>query len=892
MAVGPLTHFNARRALRDASAIWKHARWCTTPEIRKTARLIVERLKKSDISDARIIDLPADGRTSVGGWVMPKAWDVKAATLTVVDPSVSRPVLADYRKSPMTLMLWSPPTPPRGVTAEVVLVKDPATHRGNLRGKLVLPATPGRSLMTHIQQLARRGAAGFISDFVVPDPGVKEGPYLDDASQYGNYVNPCWDAGRRLPAFSITPRRGRMLRELIARHGKVRVNACVASRLYDGRIPLVSAALPGVDEREILLTGHMDEPGASDNASGVAVSMEILRALAAWVKKRGRPLRHTVRIMFSGEVRGIQGYLNLHGHHAPVIAGLNLDMVGASHRKARSSLYIESARPFSPSFLDALLGELVRKEAKRPPLFRYRHHRAVVVDDCQFAALPFAAPMCFVGQPHERTYHTSLDTPDVLSAAHMKRIGRMACETVRFVADADGEEISALAHRTCARAAADVRAGRLSRADAVSDTEKILGGLNGLIDDGPDFPTPDEVTDMRRKKKLVGGVLYPKAAFAAECGKLIRRLAGAKDRKRPVAVKVKDTRAVKEARSLVPVKRFAGYFAWEDLSDARRKALLRHTGMGAGWGPAEWLQMALDLSNGKNSLEEICLAIARDGVQVDVGTAVDVMRFLARDGKVAFRNIIGKQDIQRALKRVGIRPGNVVVAHTSLSGFGYVRGGTDTMIDALCAAVGRAGTLAVPTHSLSWLGRQPYDPKTSPSLVGEVTNAFLRRRGVKRSMHPTHSVAALGPIARRLLAGHDHTVAPQGREGFWGNLHDADGTVLLMCPPRANTILHAAEIWAGMPYPPARAHYLKKGRRIEVTIPGMPWHVDHFDIVHDRLIRSGRMRSAALGEGTIYAVRARDAVAACTRLVRSNPRVVLPKGCRCRFCRYVSKGLR
>jgi hypothetical protein len=95
-----------------------------------------------------------------------------------------------------------------------------------------------------------------------------------------------------------------------------------------------------------------------------------------------------------------------------------------------------------------------------------------------------------------------------------------------------------------------------------------------------------------------------------------------------------------------------------------------------------------------------------------------------------------------------------------------------------------------------------------------------------------------------------------------------------------------------MPYPSARAHYLKKGRRIEVTIPGMPWHVDHFDIVNDRLLRSGRMRSAELGEGIIYAVAARDAVAAAARLIRRDPRVVLPKGCRCRFCRHVAKGLR
>ena len=49
-------------------------------------------------------------------------------------------VLADYEKVPTSLGMWSGPTPPGGVTAEIVEWNE----NGDVRGKLVLTQTePG-----------------------------------------------------------------------------------------------------------------------------------------------------------------------------------------------------------------------------------------------------------------------------------------------------------------------------------------------------------------------------------------------------------------------------------------------------------------------------------------------------------------------------------------------------------------------------------------------------------------------------------------------------------------------------------------------------------------------------------------------------------------------------
>ena len=62
--------------------------------------------------------------TQGGFWTMPLAWDIKTGTLEIVDTAVpaDQRVLADYKRVPASIGMWSGPTPPGGVTTEIVLV--------------------------------------------------------------------------------------------------------------------------------------------------------------------------------------------------------------------------------------------------------------------------------------------------------------------------------------------------------------------------------------------------------------------------------------------------------------------------------------------------------------------------------------------------------------------------------------------------------------------------------------------------------------------------------------------------------------------------------------------------------------------------------------------------
>ena len=127
------------------------------------------------------------------------------------------------------------------------------------------------------------------------------------------------------------------------------------------------------------------------------------------------------------------------------------------------------------------------------------------------------------------------------------------------------------------------------------------------------------------------------------------------------------------------------------------------------------------------------------------------------------RKIVLKQDILDALQAVGVKPGQAVMVHTSLSSLGFVCGGAQTVVQALTEAVGRDGTLMMPTQS--WKNLDPttgvhweepeewwqiirdnwpaYDKRVTPTnTMGAVAEMFRTWPGALRSGHPARSVAA------------------------------------------------------------------------------------------------------------------------------------------------------
>lgn len=145
-----------------------------------------------------------------------------------------------------------------------------------------------------------------------------------------------------------------------------------------------------------------------------------------------------------------------------------------------------------------------------------------------------------------------------------------------------------------------------------------------------------------------------------------------------------------------------------------------------------------------------------------------------------------KADLLSLLRRVGVAPGDTLLVHSSLDAFGAFLGKPTDIIAVLQEAVGPKGTLLMPTlpftgTALDYIRKDEiFDVKRTPSQMGFLTEIFRRSPGVRRSVHPTHSVAAWGCLAEELIRDHASAETPCGRQTPYGRLLNHSGKILFL----------------------------------------------------------------------------------------------------------------
>lgn len=123
--------------------------------------------------------------------------------------------------------------------------------------------------------------------------------------------------------------------------------------------------------------------------------------------------------------------------------------------------------------------------------------------------------------------------------------------------------------------------------------------------------------------------------------------------------------------------------------------------------------------------------------------------------------------LARDLRALGAQPGDTLFIHSSFKSLGSVDGGAHTVVSALERATGPGGLILMPSFNLledNRLRAETWDPCTTPSTVGWLTEFFRTLPGTYRSDHYSHSVAARGRDARAFVAGHR---SREGRSSPW-----------------------------------------------------------------------------------------------------------------------------
>lgn len=160
-----------------------------------------------------------------------------------------------------------------------------------------------------------------------------------------------------------------------------------------------------------------------------------------------------------------------------------------------------------------------------------------------------------------------------------------------------------------------------------------------------------------------------------------------------------------------------------------------------------------------------------------------------------------KSDLKNHLKAMGLTGNETIMVHSSMKALGDVEGGADTVVDALMEFFAD-GLLLTPTHTWDQMSEEynVFDRDSEPACVGIIPNIFMKRTGVVRSLHPTHSIAAYGKRASEYIKGEENAKTPCPPNGCFGRLKDEHAKILLVGVTHIkNTYIHSIEEMLDVP---------------------------------------------------------------------------------------------
>jgi aminoglycoside 3-N-acetyltransferase len=179
--------------------------------------------------------------------------------------------------------------------------------------------------------------------------------------------------------------------------------------------------------------------------------------------------------------------------------------------------------------------------------------------------------------------------------------------------------------------------------------------------------------------------------------------------------------------------------------------------------------------------------------------------------------LVGRSQLERDLRALGLRPGAVVLAHCRMSALGAVLGGAETVVRALLDTVGHEGTLVAyigwqdgPPDDLDTLSpaeralvraeHPVYDPCVARARRdhGRLAETLRTWPGAVWSGHPEAGIAAVGPKAEAIAVPHPLDEG-YGRGTPYERVVAHGGQVVLLGAPLDTvTLVHHAETIAAV----------------------------------------------------------------------------------------------
>ncbi len=453
-------------AKRNLDTITLYHRTRASSQYRAAAEHILKQLTAYGLSDAEILEYPADGKTMFGTQKSRPAWDVQFAELWEIDADGQRVKrYASWQAMPLSVAQDSVSGAVTATLVDIGAGRSDTDYEGlDLRGKLVLTSSqPGAVAERAVAEL---GAVGIISYA----PNQKSAWWLEN-EQLVRWGHLDTFSSTKTFAFMISLQTAKALQQRLAAGEPIRFDAKVDATHSKGKYALVSARIAGTDAalagEEIIYSCHLDHPrpGANDNASGCVSILEAARSLSALIAAGSLPPpKRSLRFIWPAEIEGSLIYLASLKDSSHIKANIHLDMVGGGQQT--KSVFRISGGPMSlPSFIADVGHEiggfvneqtllyasgkksafpLVSAEGSKNPQLAVMEDISMGSDHDIFRAGSWGIPGIYLHDWPDRYIHTNFDTAAMIDPTKLKRAAFIAAVQGWYLANFDDTDIAPL----------------------------------------------------------------------------------------------------------------------------------------------------------------------------------------------------------------------------------------------------------------------------------------------------------------------------------------------------------------------------------------------------------------------------------------------------------------
>ena len=247
------------------------------------------------------------------------------------------------------------------------------------------------------------------------------------------------------------------------------------------------------------------------------------------------------------------------------------------------------------------------------------------------------------------------------------------------------------------------------------------------------------------------------------------------------------------------------------------------------------------------------------------------------------------KQLKTALQQLGIKEKDTVFLHSSFNYFNGFKGEAKGIINCLIDILGDEGNLLMvsmpySSSSYDYLKKKPiFDVRKTPSRMGIISEMFRRKKGVLRSLHPTHPVLAYGKDAAELVKDHEKCKYPCGEKTPFDKFRNLNGRIFHFDVPfsKGFTFIHYLEdmikdslpfsLYTEDPISARVSDYHGKEFEIETYVfSDKAVRTRNLDILGRYLLKQKKIKNLKIGKTRLMLVSAEDAISGTRKMLENN----------------------